>query len=226
MGPLFSALGCVSVCVQLFVAHCIEFAHNTFVVGGVGLKKAALARCLLLVTHSDFRRAASLSFQAAAAFNCRAGRKFLPGLRCQRSYSVSKHERHHISIYLVDDEELITKSLAHILRNEGFAVTPFNNPLKALARMKTHAPDLLISDVMMPELSGLDLAAETRKMLPACKILLFSGAADDLQQNAAERVAGFRLLSKPLHPNLLLQEIELLTGVCSEPYFERSLRTG
>jgi CheY-like chemotaxis protein len=139
---------------------------------------------------------------------------------------VSKHERHDISIYLVDDEELITKSLAHILRNEGFVVTPFNNPLKALARMKTHAPDLLISDVMMPELSGLDLAVETRRMLPACKILLFSGAADDLQQNAAERVAEFRLLSKPLHPNLLLQEIESLTGLCPEACCDQSLRAG
>ena len=128
---------------------------------------------------------------------------------------MTNHERHDISIYLVDDEELITKSLEHILRNEGFVVTSFNNPLKALSRIKTDAPDLLISDVMMPELSGIDLAMETRKVLPACKILLFSGAADDLLHCAGGQGVGFRLLSKPLHPVRLLEEIELLTEVCA-----------
>jgi DNA-binding response OmpR family regulator len=128
---------------------------------------------------------------------------------------VTNHERHDISIYLVDDEELITKSLAHILRNEGFVVTSFNNPLKALSRMKTDAPDVLISDVMMPELSGIDLAMETRKVLPGCKILLFSGAADDLLHTAGGQGIEFRLLSKPLHPVRLLEEIELLTEVCA-----------
>ena len=119
-----------------------------------------------------------------------------------------------LSIFLVDDEELITKSLTHILRNEGFVVTPFNNPLKALSRLKTDAPDLLISDVMMPELSGIDLAIATRKALPNCKILLFSGAADDLLRDAGERGIGFRLLPKPLHPSELLQEIETMRAVC------------
>ena len=125
--------------------------------------------------------------------------------------------RPDLSIFVVDDEELITKSLAHILRNEGFAVTPFNNPLKALSRMKIDAPDLLISDVMMPELSGIDLAVETRKALPNCKILLFSGAADDLLRDAGASGIGFRLVPKPLHPTDLLQEIETLTAVCPSP---------
>lgn len=122
--------------------------------------------------------------------------------------------RPDLSIFVVDDEELITKSLTQILRNEGFNVTPFNNPLKALSRMESDAPDLLISDVMMPELSGIDLATETRKALPNCKILLFSGAADDLLRDAGEHGIGFRLLPKPLHPSELLQEIETLTAVC------------
>jgi DNA-binding NtrC family response regulator len=136
---------------------------------------------------------------------------------------VSIREHEYISIFIVDDEELITRSLAHILRNEGFLVTTFNNPLKALARIKIDAPDLLISDVMMPELSGIDLAVETSKAVPDCKILLFSGAADDLLQNAGEHGVGFRLLSKPLHPYLLLQEIETLTAVCSPPCFPNRL---
>jgi DNA-binding response OmpR family regulator len=125
-------------------------------------------------------------------------------------------ERQGLSVFVVDDEELITKSLTQILRNEGFAVTPFTNPLRALKQIKSVAPDLLISDVMMPELSGIDLARETRKALPDCKILLFSGAAEDLLRDTAGQGFGFRLLPKPLHPTELLQEIEALTGTSAE----------
>ena len=124
---------------------------------------------------------------------------------------MSNRERQNVSVYLVDDEEMITRSLAYILRSEGFFVTTFNNPLKALSRIGSDAPDLLISDVMMPELSGLHLAKETRKILPACNILLFSGAADHLLQQAGDQGIGFRLLSKPLHPSTLLDEIARLT---------------
>jgi DNA-binding response OmpR family regulator len=127
---------------------------------------------------------------------------------------VSIQERQDLSIFLVDDEELIAKSLSHILRNEGFAVTPFTNPLKALSQVKVQAPDLLISDVMMPELSGIELATEIRKALPGCKILLFSAAADELLRDAGDEGIGFRLLHKPMHPDELLQEIEAMTLTC------------
>jgi DNA-binding response OmpR family regulator len=121
-------------------------------------------------------------------------------------------ERQALSVFVVDDEELITKSLTQILRNEGFVVTPFTNPLKALKQMNGAAPDLLISDVMMPELSGIDLARETRKALPDCRILLFSGAAEDLLRDSGGEGFGFRLLPKPLHPTDLLQEIDAVTA--------------
>ena len=51
-------------------------------------------------------------------------------------------------IFVVDDEEMITNSLGEILGREGFDVFGFTNPLKALDRMETVGPDLLISDVV------------------------------------------------------------------------------
>ena len=110
-------------------------------------------------------------------------------------------------IFLVDDEVMITKSLGLILSREGYQVSEFNDPLEALERMKTTAPDLLISDVMMPQLSGVDLAIQTRKARPECKILLFSASTADLLK--AARAAGhhFRFLQKPVHPPELLLEL-------------------
>jgi DNA-binding response OmpR family regulator len=120
---------------------------------------------------------------------------------------VSKRERPVSVIFVVDDEEMIAKSLALILSREGFDVSCFTNPLEAMERMETVAPDLLISDVMMPQLSGIDLAIHTRKSRPGCRILLFSAAASELLRKGR---LDFRLLQKPLHPNELLVEIEKL----------------
>jgi len=88
---------------------------------------------------------------------------------------VSQPRNHH-RIFIVDDEHVITSTLAMILRNQGFEATSFTEPLDALEAALCEAPDLLISDVMMPRLSGIELAIEVRKHCPECKVLLFSGA--------------------------------------------------
>ena len=130
-----------------------------------------------------------------------------------RCYLVSMLDGHVSSIYVVDDEELIAHSLGLILRKEGFDVSSFTNPLRALDAIDRKAPDLLISDVVMPELSGIDLAIATRCVSPDCKILLFSAAAGEAMQQAAEAGQEFRLLQKPVHPTMLLEEIERIATV-------------
>ena len=113
-------------------------------------------------------------------------------------------------VFAVDDEEMITRSLALVLGREGFDVSCFTNPLEALERMKTVAPDLLISDVMMPQLSGFELAMQTRKSRPECRILLFSAVTSGLLRQTRKDGHDFRLLQKPVHPDELLLEIEML----------------
>ena len=125
---------------------------------------------------------------------------------------MSKLVRH---VFVVDDEILITESLAMILSREGFTVSSFTNPLEALEHLKTSPPDLLISDISMPQLSGVDLAIEVRKSQPDCEILLFSGqaATKDWLKKARKDGHNFRILLKPLHPSELLREIEQLKVV-------------
>ena len=64
-------------------------------------------------------------------------------------------------VCVVDDDVTITKSLSLILGREGFDVAAFTNPLEAMEYMQANPPDLLISDIMMPQLSGIDLAIRT-----------------------------------------------------------------
>ena len=119
----------------------------------------------------------------------------------------------HVSVvFVVDDEQVISQSLAIILRREGYDASYFTNPLEALEQMKITPPDLLISDVMMPEISGIELAIQVAKIYPLCKILLFSGqaATTDLMNDARAQGYSFHLLPKPLHPRQLLEEIATL----------------
>lgn len=112
-------------------------------------------------------------------------------------------------IFVVDDETIIAESLAIILRKSGFVAFPFSNPAEALERAKAEAPDLLLTDVVMPQFSGIDLAIQIKAFCPACRILLFSGQAStkDLLQNARKFGHHFQLLSKPIHPADLMRKI-------------------
>ena len=118
-------------------------------------------------------------------------------------------------IFVVDDEPVIASSLAAILQMNGFSAKFFTCPLEALAAALSESPDLVISDVAMPGISGIDLAIQMRAQYPNCKILLFSGQAAtfDLLESARAQGYDFRLLQKPVHPSEFLFEIgQLSTG--------------
>jgi DNA-binding NtrC family response regulator len=112
-------------------------------------------------------------------------------------------------IFVVDDEPVIASTLAAILQMNGFSAKFFTSPLEALTAARTKAPDLLISDVTMPDISGVDLAIKMKEQYPNCKVLLFSGNPTSLTLLEAARAQGhdFRLLLKPIPPGEFLSEI-------------------
>jgi len=116
-------------------------------------------------------------------------------------------------VFVVDDEFVIATTLATILERSGFEAISFTDPLKALKAAQVNPPDLLISDVMMPELSGIDLAIGLRRLYPYCKVLLFSGhaATSNLLDIARARGYDFEMLSKPIHPAEFLKKIRDVT---------------
>ena len=79
-------------------------------------------------------------------------------------------------VFVVDDEDVIASSLAMILRFQGgFHATSFTDPLKALKAAQAEAPDLLITDVGLPGLSGIRLAEAARVWRPDLPILIITG---------------------------------------------------
>jgi CheY-like chemotaxis protein len=122
-------------------------------------------------------------------------------------------------VFVVDDEPVIALSLATILRQSGFDAKSFTEPLEALNAAQSEAPDLLISDVVMPLLSGIELAIRLQATNPNCKVLLFSGQAATAGQLEMARANGhdFELLSKPVHPKDLLKKIQRITDESMSP---------
>ena len=90
-------------------------------------------------------------------------------------------------IFVVDDEPIVASSLAMILTHRGFDVRFFTEPRTALMATENETPDLLITDVVMPVLSGVELAIRVREACPNCKVLLFSGQASVMDYLAAAR---------------------------------------
>jgi CheY-like chemotaxis protein len=113
------------------------------------------------------------------------------------------------SIFVVDDEEEIAKMLAVILQMNLFNAIPYTDPEAALEAARAAPPDYVISDIMMPGMTGVELAILLQRELPACKVLLFSGqvGAADLIQEAREAGHDFALVQKPIHPVKLVEAI-------------------
>jgi CheY-like chemotaxis protein len=112
-------------------------------------------------------------------------------------------------VLVADDERVIADTLAIILNQSGFDATAVYSGERAVEIAGSLRPDMLISDVIMTDLNGIDAAIKIRSLLPACKILLFSGqaATADLLDRARTQGHEFEILAKPVHPQDLLAKL-------------------
>ncbi|GGA54382.1 hypothetical protein GCM10011507_02050 [Edaphobacter acidisoli] len=110
---------------------------------------------------------------------------------------------------MADDEQVIANTLAIILNQAGFDARAVYSGEKAVEAIDSFQPDMLISDVIMTGMTGIEAAIIARTKLPKCKILLFSGQAStaDLLEKARAQGHEFEILAKPVHPTDLLAKL-------------------
>ena len=120
-----------------------------------------------------------------------------------------KENRSKRKVLVVDDEHRIADTLAVILNQSGFDASAAYTGMQAVDRARETRPDLVITDVIMPDMNGIEAAIQIRALLPACKILLFSGqaATADLLERARAQGHEFEILAKPVHPQDLLSKL-------------------
>lgn len=124
-------------------------------------------------------------------------------------------------ILVCDDEPHIVEGLRHLLRAPGRVIAVANSGMEALEAIDAEKPDLLVTDVMMPGMSGLELIATLRaaaatKDLPII-ILTAKGQAQDAAM--AQEVWGAVVVAKPFEPHKLreLVTVTLETETCPQP---------
>jgi DNA-binding response OmpR family regulator len=119
------------------------------------------------------------------------------------------------TVFVLDDEPIIAETLRLILKRYGYEATKFTSSSEAWEAIKSNPPDLLLSDVGLPDITGVDLAIRiTDEKIPT-KILLLSGQSvtNDYLDDAAQRGYNFKVLPKPIAPQQLLMDVEsMLNG--------------
>ena len=100
-------------------------------------------------------------------------------------------------ILVVDDVDTIARVYARFLERQGYEVRIAFNGEDALEEWDRFKPDLVISDIRMPKMSGFELANEIRKKNPEQKIVLMTGYADEAEVLEQQKSHGFPFFTKP-----------------------------
>ncbi|MGA3102081.1 MAG: response regulator [Terracidiphilus sp.] len=113
-------------------------------------------------------------------------------------------------VLVVDDETSIADTVTTILSMSGYAAMAAYDGDDALETALVSPPHLLITDVVLPGMNGIELAITIQRVFPDCQILLFSGQATTVDLLTAAGSAGhhFTLLSKPVPPERLLAMVK------------------
>ena len=119
------------------------------------------------------------------------------------------------TILIVDDEREVCLSLAEVLQSKGYQTLHEDNPLKVLALLGRESIDLILMDVRMPVLGGIDLLKIIRKTHPLLPVIMISGYASVESAVRAMKYGALNFFAKPVQLSELLQEIH---------HLERSVR--
>ena len=112
-------------------------------------------------------------------------------------------------ILIVDDDPEIIEILNYNLINSGFITKSASNGLEAIKKAKKFIPDIILLDVMMPEMDGIEACIKIReiKTLTNTRIIFLSARGEDFTQIAAFDAGADDYISKPVKPKILLKKI-------------------
>jgi two-component system alkaline phosphatase synthesis response regulator PhoP len=121
-------------------------------------------------------------------------------------------KKREIKILLVDDEPDILEIVSYNLSSEGYNVTTANNGSEAISKAKKERPHLIILDVMMPEMDGIETCEQIRKS-PELKdsiITFLTARGEDYSQVAGFDAGADDYITKPIKPKLLISKVKAL----------------
>lgn len=118
-----------------------------------------------------------------------------------------------LRVLVADDDCVIANTFAQIMKLSGHDAETVNSGEDAIEAARRHKPDVLISDVVMGGITGIEAAVRILEMHPECVVILISGQANtaDLLDRDGGREHQFEILTKPIHPEAILDRIAAST---------------
>lgn len=116
-----------------------------------------------------------------------------------------------IRILLAEDDDAMRVYLARALENAGYSVTAVDRGTAAIPFLETERYDLLLSDIVMPEMDGIELAQRCAELCPETKVMFITGFAA-VTLRASREAPQAKVLSKPFHLRDLVLEVQRVFG--------------
>ena len=117
-------------------------------------------------------------------------------------------KRDGITVLLVDDEVAFTRTLAQRLMMRNLRVIIAFDGEQALSKIKQEEPDVIVLDLNMPGMHGMDVLKETKKIYPDTQVIILTGHGTDKDEEEAIRLGGFGFLKKPTDIDTLEHKIK------------------
>ena len=120
--------------------------------------------------------------------------------------------KNDIKILLVDDEPDILEIVGYNLKNEGYQIFTANNGLEAIKSAKKHVPHLILLDIMMPEMDGIEACEKIRKISSLENVIIsfLTARGEDYSQVAGFESGADDYITKPVKPKVLVSKIKSL----------------
>ena len=110
-------------------------------------------------------------------------------------------------VCLVDDDLSILKSIERLLASDGFSVRAFNKPKEFLTYVQAHAVPLVVLDIWMEEMSGLEVQAQLSALSPQTRVIIITGREDQTAKLAALQSGVIAFFTKPFDDDQFLNAV-------------------
>ena len=110
-------------------------------------------------------------------------------------------------VCLVDDDLSILKSIERLLASDGFSVCAFNKPKEFLTYVRAHAVPLVVLDIWMEEMSGLEVQAPLSALSPQTRVLIVTGREDQIAKRTAFHLGVAAFFTKPFDNDQFLSAV-------------------
>lgn len=111
-------------------------------------------------------------------------------------------------VLVIDDERLIADTLTKILRLHGYDSTALYSGEAALECIESVRPDVVLSDIRMRQVNGIETAMRIRELHPDCRVILFTATSISATERIGIEKLGFEFLQRPLHPQDVLRHLD------------------